>query len=620
MSLNIQTAAGLIEIGGKVTKEKVISALGYEPANKTVETAVDTHTKDTDIHIASDERTLWNRNVENLESHKTNTTIHVTSAEKQIWNNKSDVKHYEDLEGAPDITDDNSGNMVIADESGNIIMQVDADGVTTTNVSAKTINLDGEDLGVRLDELEATSLPNILDNESGDYVVADENGNIIMKIDADGIETTTITAESAIIDGVDVVAKLDELTDGQESVSSQIASAIVNKSDVGHTHGYSELENAPNIAEDESGAYVIADESGNVILKVDAEGTETTQIVAKTAIINGVNVEEKFLQVEDRINNIQIPSIDGLATEVYVDEQVAALVNSAPDKLNTLDELAAALGDDANFATTVTNSLAEKANKTDLNSHTSNTTVHITADERAAWNAKSDFSGDYNELTNAPSITENNSGEVVYADEVGNIIARIDDGGFETTTVTAKSAIINGIDVLESLDGKASTIHYHEQYLTEIPSEYVTETELNNKGYLTSIPSEYITESELTAKGYLTQHQNISHLATTSDLNAHAENTQHITADERTAWNNKSDFSGDYNDLTNAPSISEDMTDGVIYADKDGNIIARVDDDGLKTTAISAGEIRLGTQSLVVETWTFTLEDGTTVTKRVVIG
>ena len=34
--------------------------------------------------------------------------------------------------------------------------------------------------------------------------------------------------------------------------------------------------------------------------------------------------------------------------------------------------------------------------------------------------------------------------------------------------------------------------------INEINSRnYITETELNNKGYLTSVPSEYITESEL---------------------------------------------------------------------------------------------------------------------------
>ena len=48
------------------------------------------------------------------------------------------------------------------------------------------------------------------------------------------------------------------------------------------------------------------------------------------------------------------------ATENYVGTQVANLVNSAPEALNTLDELAQALGDDANFSTTVTTSIGTK--------------------------------------------------------------------------------------------------------------------------------------------------------------------------------------------------------------------------------------------------------------------
>lgn len=44
-----------------------------------------------------------------------------------------------------------------------------------------------------------------------------------------------------------------------------------------------------------------------------------------------------------------------------IDTSIANLVDSAPTTLDTLNELAAALGDDANFSTTVTNSLATKA-------------------------------------------------------------------------------------------------------------------------------------------------------------------------------------------------------------------------------------------------------------------
>jgi len=57
--------------------------------------------------------------------------------------------------------------------------------------------------------------------------------------------------------------------------------------------------------------------------------------------------------------------LSAYATETYVDTAVTNLVASAPEALDTLNELAAALGDDANFATTVTNSIATKQDKVD---------------------------------------------------------------------------------------------------------------------------------------------------------------------------------------------------------------------------------------------------------------
>ena len=53
-------------------------------------------------------------------------------------------------------------------------------------------------------------------------------------------------------------------------------------------------------------------------------------------------------------------ALDGKTTEAYVGTQIAALVDSSPATLDTLNELAAALGDDPNFATTVTTSIGEK--------------------------------------------------------------------------------------------------------------------------------------------------------------------------------------------------------------------------------------------------------------------
>jgi len=48
------------------------------------------------------------------------------------------------------------------------------------------------------------------------------------------------------------------------------------------------------------------------------------------------------------------------ATTAFVQQEITALVDSSPAALDTLNELAAALGDDANFSTTVTNSIATK--------------------------------------------------------------------------------------------------------------------------------------------------------------------------------------------------------------------------------------------------------------------
>lgn len=62
----------------------------------------------------------------------------------------------------------------------------------------------------------------------------------------------------------------------------------------------------------------------------------------------------------------------------YTDAKVAALVNSSPALLDTLDELAAALGDDPNFATTITGKLAEKANTSDLKNYLSNSGGNMT--------------------------------------------------------------------------------------------------------------------------------------------------------------------------------------------------------------------------------------------------
>jgi hypothetical protein len=95
-----------------------------------------------------------------------------------------------------------------------------------------------------------------------------------------------------------------------------------------------------------------------------------------------------------------IPSLTGYATESYVNTQVANLVDSSPTTLDTLNELAQALGDDPNFATTVSNQIGLKANSADL------ATVATT--------------GSYNDLLNKPDLTILTSVDTIQLDTTYN--------------------------------------------------------------------------------------------------------------------------------------------------------------------------------------------------------
>ena len=68
-------------------------------------------------------------------------------------------------------------------------------------------------------------------------------------------------------------------------------------------------------------------------------------------------------------------SAKGYQTASQVSSAISSLVDSAPETLNTLNELAAALGDDPNFATTITNKIAQKADTSDLNNYATKTAL-----------------------------------------------------------------------------------------------------------------------------------------------------------------------------------------------------------------------------------------------------
>ena len=74
---------------------------------------------------------------------------------------------------------------------------------------------------------------------------------------------------------------------------------------------------------------------------------------------DGKNLAEKLAEIQAGGD----VSLEGYATEAYVQGQIEALIGGAPEALDTLKELSAALGDNADFASTITQELAKKVDK-----------------------------------------------------------------------------------------------------------------------------------------------------------------------------------------------------------------------------------------------------------------
>ena len=244
------------------------------------------------------------------------------------------------------------------------------------------------------------------------------------------------------------------------------------------------------------------------------------------------------------------------ATKEYVGGEVSKLVGSAPETLNTLEELAQALNNNADIVTVLNNAIATKASIDDLSAYTTNA---LHEELKAEVNE--------NELVAAQALTKLNNEKANKSDMPTSLSQLTNDSGYVTT---------------EALDAKG--------YLTAIPSEYVTETELDAKGYLTAIPSEYITETELNAKGYLTSVPDEYALKTEIPTNVSqlANDSNFITQDTFGSLQNSVDSLAnevDENEYVAAQALTKLDNEKANKSDIPTNVSQLVNDSGFITAS-----------------------------------
>ena len=134
--------------------------------------------------------------------------------------------------------------------------------------------------------------------------------------------------------------------------------------------------NNQKVLQDDSGTIVVsADEDQGLTVKTTGTGVlalqsaTTVNVNGTLQIATGNNITDSAgnaVSFGDKIdmNNNLVTNIgtavasNDAANKSYVDSAISNLVNGAPGAMDTLNELANAMGDDANFSTTVTNSIA----------------------------------------------------------------------------------------------------------------------------------------------------------------------------------------------------------------------------------------------------------------------
>lgn len=188
------------------------------------------------------------------------------------------------------------------------------------------------------------------------------------------------------------------------------------------------------------------------------------------SIENAVDVQYTGLAVDNLLKyngthwvNIPMssitPNLTGYATEVYVNNKITDLIGSSPSTLDTLNELAAALGNDPNFATTLTNQIAAKQDKL-----TAGTNITISGNVISAAASANNY------LT---SVTGSGNGTLTFT-RSGLTDLTVDLAHTHTfASLTSKPTTISGFGIT---DAYTKTVLYTK---TESDNKFATITSLN---------------------------------------------------------------------------------------------------------------------------------------------
>jgi hypothetical protein len=228
--------------------------------------------------------------------------------------------------------------------------------------SSATVN--GENI------LREGSSDNYIINLIGGTATSDNTANAVVKRDANGnFAAGTITATAVTLNGSDLAGLISSAQNAAEDYADSLASnydaagaaataesnAISTAASDATTKANAAEQNAKDYADGLAGNYDVAGSAATA--EANANGYTDTAITNEVTARNSAIATAKSEAIAD--------------ANSYTDTAVANLVDQAPAMLDTLNELAAAIADNPNYATDVANLVATKADTTYVNSEIS---------------------------------------------------------------------------------------------------------------------------------------------------------------------------------------------------------------------------------------------------------
>ena len=132
----------------------------------------------------------------------------------------------------------------------------------------------------------------------------------------------------------------------------------------------------------------------------------------------------------------------------YTDQKIANLINGAPETMDTLKEISDAISKSKSTEEALNKAIGTKANQSELDTHTGNDTIHITASEREKWNKNGGVTG-----VRGSEETEYKTGQVTISKDnigLGNVDNTKDSNKDVNSSVMAQG-VYSSVGVKNSL-------------------------------------------------------------------------------------------------------------------------------------------------------------------------